>query len=320
MKNSVIMATYNGERFIVKQLDSIKNQTLPPDEVIICDDCSTDNTAKIIENYIKENGLIGWKLTINKENVGFYDNFFSGLRKCTGDIIYLSDQDDIWDVNKIEIFTKQYDENPQIMMIQSRFKYIDENGTELRKQEDYHYFTSGHNCDLSIWDMCKFAGSGFTMSFRKIISNKVFWLKLNKRKDIFVFHDIILGLMSISEGQCILNRDVLDKHRIHSDNVTKKKDKSYIAGRTKENQVNILKKRTEYFRVLAKNTNDKNKRNVFISFSQFAKTRYEYIEKFSIKKIISLVKKRKMYASKFGIVTDSLYSLGLQKVVIFVTK
>lgn len=315
MKNSVVMATYNGEKYIMKQLDSIKNQTLSPDEVIICDDCSTDKTVEIVQGYIKKNNLSNWILYKNDINQGFYNNFFNALKKSKGDIIYLSDQDDVWDINKIEKFTRQYDSNLDLMMIQSRFRFIDETGMETRQQEDYHYFKTGHICKLSVFDMCKYAGSGYTMSFRKCISDKIFRLHLDEKKDIFIFHDIILGLMAAAEGECLLNRDVIDSHRVHSDNVTKKRNESYVSGRTKEKQLDILKRRVAYFNIIATNTRDKEKKKIFLDFAEFSKYRKNYIDKFSVKRLIYLIKKRNMYASKVGVVTDSLYSLGFEKII-----
>lgn len=54
MKTSVVMSTYNGEEYIIEQLDSLRNQSRPADEVLIADDCSTDNTVDIVRNYIKK--------------------------------------------------------------------------------------------------------------------------------------------------------------------------------------------------------------------------------------------------------------------------
>ena len=69
MKVSVAMATYNGMKYIEKQLDSIRNQYIMPDEVIICDDASTDGTADFINEYIEKYSLFGWKLFKNEENL-----------------------------------------------------------------------------------------------------------------------------------------------------------------------------------------------------------------------------------------------------------
>lgn len=75
MKISLIMAVYNGEKYLIKQLQSINNQTNKIDEVILIDDCSKDRSVEIIEKFIKENQLDNWKLIINNENLGYKNNF-----------------------------------------------------------------------------------------------------------------------------------------------------------------------------------------------------------------------------------------------------
>ncbi|MCQ2441204.1 MAG: glycosyltransferase [Clostridia bacterium] len=96
LKISVAMTSYNGEKFIKTQLSSLLKQIRKPDEVIIVDDVSTDNTVEIIKDFITENGLYDWKLTVNEENLGFKQNFKKALSLATGDIIFLCDQDDDW--------------------------------------------------------------------------------------------------------------------------------------------------------------------------------------------------------------------------------
>ena len=315
MKNSVIMATYNGEKYLIEQLDSIKNQTLPPDEVIICDDCSSDNTCEIIDKYINQYNLVSWNLYKNEKNIGFFANFLRALRFCTGDVIYLSDQDDIWDENKLKTFTSKFMIDPSLMMIQSNFKFIDETGNLLKKQEHYHGIVSGDFHTLTVYEMCKYAGSGYTMSFRKNIADKIFTMQFDKKKELFKFHDIMLGLMAVSEGNCLLCRNVIDKHRIHDSNVTRKKRKSYISGRTRTMQVDILKRRFQYFSAMESCTDDQEKKKIFHEFSAFSLTRKEFIEKFKVKKLICLIEKRKMYASKVGVVVDIFYSICLERVV-----
>lgn len=97
---SVVMCTYNGERFIREQLDSIVSQTYPIYELIIQDDCSSDNTIEIIKEYVPKYKYI--KLYQNKQNIGFNLNFKTAILKATGDYIAISDQDDIWYENKLE--------------------------------------------------------------------------------------------------------------------------------------------------------------------------------------------------------------------------
>lgn len=315
MKNSVVMATYNGSKYIIEQLDSIKNQVLSPDEVIICDDCSTDKTVEIIENYIHQNNLCGWKLYKNEKNIGFFNNFFKAMHLCTGDIIYLSDQDDVWDANKLRTFSDKFMNDLNLMMIQSNFKFINEEGRMLQKQENYHGFTSGNFQPLTVHEMCKFAGSGYTMSFRRDVVDKIFDLKLDEKREIFLFHDIMLGLMAVSFGNCLLCRNVIDKHRVHESNVTKKKNKSYTAGRNREMQISILKRRFQYFRIMEKYTEDNQKKRIFSEFAKFSSIRAEFIERFQIGQLIYLIKNKKKYVSKVGVIVDTLYSIGLEKVV-----
>ena len=84
MKTSVVLSAYNGEKYILEQLESIRMQTIPVDEVLITDDCSTDNTATICRQYIKEQKLTNWSLIVNPRNTGFIKNFLNGFNAATG--------------------------------------------------------------------------------------------------------------------------------------------------------------------------------------------------------------------------------------------
>jgi glycosyltransferase involved in cell wall biosynthesis len=101
MKTSVAICTFNGEKYIKAQLESILNQTLAIDEIIICDDGSNDKTIAIIELIQIENPN---KISLykNKVNLGSTKNFEKAISICTGYYIFLSDQDDIWKENKVE--------------------------------------------------------------------------------------------------------------------------------------------------------------------------------------------------------------------------
>ena len=103
MSISVLMCTYNGEKYIEEQLISIYEQTYKPDEVLIFDDCSTDSTVYIIRSFIKKYNLEkSWILEINEKNKGYVKNFKNGINKVKGDFIFFSDQDDVWNKNKIQ--------------------------------------------------------------------------------------------------------------------------------------------------------------------------------------------------------------------------
>ena len=99
-KISVVMCTYNGEKYIRQQLDSILKQTYPIYEIIINDDISTDGTVDIIKEYMIRYDNI--HLFVNSKRLGVHPNFMAALVKASGDYIAISDQDDIWELTKIE--------------------------------------------------------------------------------------------------------------------------------------------------------------------------------------------------------------------------
>ena len=123
-KISVVITTFNGQDYILEQLNSIKNQTVQPDEVIIRDDCSTDKTWEILKNYVKENQLDTWRIVQNKKNEGWKMNFRKAMEMATGDIVFLSDQDDIWMNDKIKKMITVMESNPQIELLVSEYDIL----------------------------------------------------------------------------------------------------------------------------------------------------------------------------------------------------
>lgn len=126
MKISVAMCTYNGEKYIVEQLNSILHQTKKVDEIIICDDGSKDNTLEICNKTLKASN-IEYKLKINKKNLGFAKNFYQAIILCSGDIIFFCDQDDIWKENKVELMCQVFNDNPNALLVFSNAHITNEN-------------------------------------------------------------------------------------------------------------------------------------------------------------------------------------------------
>jgi glycosyltransferase involved in cell wall biosynthesis len=111
MKISVAFIVYNGARYISTQLDSILAQTHKVDEIIICDDASSDNSKEILEEYkIKHPNL--FFIHFNNQNIGPTKNIEKAIQACTGELILLSDQDDYWEANKVDTVVKWFEENP----------------------------------------------------------------------------------------------------------------------------------------------------------------------------------------------------------------
>lgn len=123
------MTTYNGERFLIEQLESLKNQTRNPDEVIICDDISQDNTVKIAHQFIEENGLqSSWTLKVNRVNKGVRTNFLDCASMAKGDVIFFCDQDDVWKNTKIDKMMAEFENNSSVLTMGCSFTCIDSEG------------------------------------------------------------------------------------------------------------------------------------------------------------------------------------------------
>ena len=116
------MTTYNGSKYLQEQLDSFSNQTLLPNELVVVDDCSTDKTVKILKNF-KNTVPFTVKTIVNNENLGskikygFAKNFEKAINNCSGDVVFLSDQDDVWFPDKLEKHIKIYECNPCVQMV-----------------------------------------------------------------------------------------------------------------------------------------------------------------------------------------------------------
>lgn len=124
LTSSIVMSTYNGSPYIKQQLESLQNQNMEPDEVLIFDDCSQDNTFSIISQFIRQHKLSNWKLTQNQNNKGWERNFMDGLKLATGDLVFFCDQDDLWHPDKIKTMVNIMSENSQIQLLVSNYKKI----------------------------------------------------------------------------------------------------------------------------------------------------------------------------------------------------
>lgn len=128
MKVSLILSTYNGEKYIEEQLDSLYKQTRALDNVLILDDKSTDTTVEIVKEFVKKNQIGNWTIKVNEENQGWKKNFWFGLRESQGDIVFLCDQDDVWDYRKVELMVNEMENNPNIYLLASGFEALYEDG------------------------------------------------------------------------------------------------------------------------------------------------------------------------------------------------
>lgn len=152
-KVSVVMCTYNGEKHLREQLDSILSQTYPINELVIQDDCSTDSTLTILQQYAETDKRI--KVYVNQVRLGFNHNFSSAFLKATGDFIACSDQDDIWVKTKIEKLMERIGDAPLIFHNSITFTQDMQHTGKRRHSESFRYdsasvllklFICGHEC------------------------------------------------------------------------------------------------------------------------------------------------------------------------------
>ena len=113
LRISVAMCTYNGALHLPEQLKSFLQQQRPPDEIVICDDGSSDGTIELLESFSRA-APFAVRLHRNSENLGFSRNFLQAIALCTGDIIALSDQDDVWYPYKLLRLEASFVSHPEV--------------------------------------------------------------------------------------------------------------------------------------------------------------------------------------------------------------
>jgi len=129
---SVAMCSFNGEQYVEAQLESIAAQTRAPDELVICDDCSTDGTVGAIRRFAAA-AKFPVRLDVNSKNIGSTKNFAKAIEMCRGDLIALCDQDDVWLAQKLELIEAEFDAR-EVGLVFSDAQLIDaeENRTDQR--------------------------------------------------------------------------------------------------------------------------------------------------------------------------------------------
>lgn len=131
----LILSTFNGEQYIVQQLDSLRNQTVEINHVLIKDDCSQDKTVDIIQNYITQNKL-DWVLISNDKNIGWIKNFLSGILMLDDDYVFFCDQDDIWIENKVEKSIKAMKKfNAEVVCCNYQLLYSSNSASKVLEKE-----------------------------------------------------------------------------------------------------------------------------------------------------------------------------------------
>lgn len=211
---SIVMTSYNGEEYIIEQLDSIRNQTRKPDEVLVFDDGSTDKTVQIVSDYIEQHQLAGWKIERNEANLGWRQNFMQGFQQARGDIIFSADQDDIWDLHKLDKMSSVLETNPEIDILACNIDPFCEEIGQDKGLTAHHLDNYGANLiERVIFDKLWLEPrrQGCTMCFRNTILPSILsvWFKE-------CAHDLAIWSYGVATGSLCIYNEKLVRYRRHA--------------------------------------------------------------------------------------------------------
>ena len=208
MKISICLCTYNASKYLTEQLESLKKQTVKADEIIVCDDGSTDNTIEILNKY---KDILNIDLFINNLSLGVTKNFEKAVSLCSGDIIFLCDQDDIWENNKIEKMSSAFiDKNVGLVLCNGIL--IDEKNKQIKNHTLWNSFgidkINKENFNFEILTN-KLIFTGIAMAFRGDLKKYILPISAN------AFHDEWIGFICSYKSKVFFLEDNLVRYRIH---------------------------------------------------------------------------------------------------------
>lgn len=218
---SVCIATYNGEKFIREQLDSILCQLSANDEVIISDDGSTDNTRSIILSYCDPRIKLFENKTLNltRNQLTIYRvtrNFENALRNASGDIIFLSDQDDVWERTKVQEVLPLFESQNTALVVHDAVLMND--GHQIIADS---YFQMLKSRPGLLKNIVKNSYLGCCMAFNKKVLEKSLPFPPN-----LIAHDIWIGLIAERTGNVVFTGKKLIRYQRHESTVTTSGEKS----------------------------------------------------------------------------------------------
>jgi len=217
---SIAMATYNGERFIREQIDSILRQTIQDFELVVSDDCSTDTTWQILKEYeAKDKRIHCYR---NEQNMGFVKNFEQAMIHCKGDYIALSDQDDIWTDNHLQVLLENIGNNivccGDAVLIENNVlteKLSDRNGADLLQLNTFE-----KKLKRSLYSGMPYQGASTL-------------IKQSHLKQIFPFpnirmHDVWIFFYACTHNGFVYIDEIITHYRQHNTNVTTREKRSLL--------------------------------------------------------------------------------------------
>jgi len=218
MKISIAMATYNGERFIREQLESLSAQTRLPDELIVADDGSTDRTLEILRDFARD-APFPVRIHPSERNLGYTRNFLRAARSCTGDWIAFCDQDDVWLPEKLAAVERSSAE-PGVLLIVHSAEIVDKSliPTGVR-YPDFRRRKIHGQFQLPTWWIVE----GFVMAFRADLVSALpdqDWERSDAVASMPRGHDAAICRLARILGDVLVLPDRLALHRFHDASLT----------------------------------------------------------------------------------------------------
>jgi glycosyltransferase involved in cell wall biosynthesis len=298
MKISVAMCTYNGEKYIKEQLESILNQSRSIDEIIICDDGSNDKTIAIIEKIQLE---YPYKISLYKNDFTLRStkNFEKSVSLCSGDFIFLSDQDDVWKENKVEKIIQYFLKNPLTEAVFSNGDLIDDKNEKIKNNtlwDSVFFMENQLEKPINLFKLISSKRNmvtGATLCIKKEIKNLILPFPDVKK----YYHDEWIAIIIASRKKLDYISDELISYRIHTGQqiggksnikkgITQKHIKlsNYVLGKTNPKSYqdfNLLSK--NYFRnyLKFKNVSENTKDETPISFKDIANSNLELFKNYN---------------------------------------
>jgi glycosyltransferase involved in cell wall biosynthesis len=278
MKISIGLAVYNGEKYLQDQLDSYLLQTQYPQELVICDDCSSDNSVKIIKEFKK---IAPFDVLIyeNDNNLGFTKNFEKVLSLCSGSIIFLSDQDDVWSSNKIRTISRVFEKNLEVMAV-IHSGYLSNKTLEFIGNDKLSQIMRGYGSDQVFV-------TGALSAFRKELVEFALPFPAN-----LVSHDGYLHYIAKVMGKRIVLKDILQTIRRHENNTSE----WIVNSLEKINRFDALN--AQFKSPVAENYNDRLEINQAAQKVFHSKKMRSNLDSKSLRNALSFLKKEKIAIKK----------------------
>jgi glycosyltransferase involved in cell wall biosynthesis len=215
LRISVAMCTYNGARFLSEQLDSIAAQTRPPDEIVVCDDGSSDESADVVKAFAHR-APFAVRLEVNAKNLGSTKNFEKAIGLCQGEIIALADQDDVWHPRKLERIADIFLRSQETVAVFSDAGMIDQESRSLEGRlwnsffffrKDQKRFVNGQALNVLLKHPVV---TGATMAFRERFRGLLLPIPAN------LVHDYWSSILLAACGDFQAISDALIQYRQHA--------------------------------------------------------------------------------------------------------